>query len=142
MLARVGVVAFNAYREAVRARILHGLFGVAIATAAYALVVGAYASQSQMRVVSDLGAAGEVPAAGPEVRGSDPETNAAFAGRRVDDADRAGVEAPVEVGGDGAVGGHQRHPVGADQPVPQPMDGGGKTPVVLKTPLNGIFQGW
>ena len=57
MLARVGVVAFNAYREAVRARILHGLFGVAIATAAYALVVGAYASQSQMRVVSDLGAA-------------------------------------------------------------------------------------
>ena len=57
MLARVGVVAFNAYREAVRARVLHGLFGLAIATAAYSLVVGAYASQSQMRVVSDLGAA-------------------------------------------------------------------------------------
>ena len=57
MLARVGVVAYNAYREAVRARILHGLFGVAVATAGYALVVGAYASQSQMRVVSDLGAA-------------------------------------------------------------------------------------
>jgi ABC-type transport system involved in multi-copper enzyme maturation permease subunit len=57
MLARVGAVAFNAYREAVRARILHGLFGLAIATAGYALVVGAYASQSQMRVVSDLGAA-------------------------------------------------------------------------------------
>jgi Cu-processing system permease protein len=57
MFARIGVVAFNAYREAVRARILHGLFGVAIATAAYSLVVGAYASQSQMRVVSDLGAA-------------------------------------------------------------------------------------
>jgi ABC-2 family transporter len=57
MLARVGVVAYNAYREAVRARILHGLFGLAVATAGYALVVGAYASQSQMRVVSDLGAA-------------------------------------------------------------------------------------
>jgi Cu-processing system permease protein len=41
----------------VRARILHGLFGLALATAGYALVVGAYASQSQMRVVSDLGAA-------------------------------------------------------------------------------------
>jgi ABC-type transport system involved in multi-copper enzyme maturation permease subunit len=57
MLARILAVAFNAYREAVRARILHGLFGVALATAAYALVVGAYASQSQIRVVSDLGAA-------------------------------------------------------------------------------------
>jgi hypothetical protein len=31
--------------------------GLAIATAGYSLVVGAYASQSQMRVVSDLGAA-------------------------------------------------------------------------------------
>src|SRR5512134_888873 len=57
MIARIGVVAFNAYREAVRARVLHGLLGLAIATAGYALVVGAYASQSQMRVVSDLGAA-------------------------------------------------------------------------------------
>jgi len=57
MFARVGAVAFNAYREAVRARILHGLFGLAIATAGYSLVVGAYAGQSQMRVVSDLGAA-------------------------------------------------------------------------------------
>jgi ABC-type transport system involved in multi-copper enzyme maturation permease subunit len=57
MLTRIAVVAFNAYREAVRARVLHGLFGLAIATAGYSLVVGAYASQSQMRVVSDLGAA-------------------------------------------------------------------------------------
>jgi len=57
MLARIAAVAYNAYREAVRARILHGLFGVALATVVYALVVGAYASQSQMRVVSDLGAA-------------------------------------------------------------------------------------
>jgi Cu-processing system permease protein len=57
MFARISVVAFNTYREAVRARILHGLFGLALATAGYALVVGAYASRSRMRVVSDLGAA-------------------------------------------------------------------------------------
>jgi ABC-type transport system involved in multi-copper enzyme maturation permease subunit len=57
MIARIGAVAFNTYREAVRARVLHGLFGLAIATAGYSLIVGAYASQSQMRVVSDLGAA-------------------------------------------------------------------------------------
>src|SRR5262245_38055644 len=57
MFARIEAVAFNTYREAVRARVLHGRFGLAIATAAYSLIVGAYASQSQMRVVSDLGAA-------------------------------------------------------------------------------------
>jgi Cu-processing system permease protein len=57
MLGRISVIAFNTYREAVRARILHGLFGLALATAGYALVVGAYASRSRMRVVSDLGAA-------------------------------------------------------------------------------------
>jgi Cu-processing system permease protein len=57
MLTRVGVIALNAYREAVRARILHGLFALALATAAYALVVGAYAIRSRLRVVSDLGAA-------------------------------------------------------------------------------------
>jgi Cu-processing system permease protein len=57
MLTRVAVIALNAYREAVRARILHGLLGLALATAGYALVVGAYAHRSRMRVVSDLGAA-------------------------------------------------------------------------------------
>lgn len=57
MLARVLVVALNTYREAVRARILHGLFGLALATTAYSLVVGAYTSKNQLRVVSDLGAA-------------------------------------------------------------------------------------
>jgi len=57
MLARVGAVALNTYREAVRARILHGLFALALATAGYALVVGAFALNSGMRVVSDLGAA-------------------------------------------------------------------------------------
>lgn len=56
-MTRVLVVMFNTYREAVRARILHGLFGVAIATACYATIVGEFASVSRMRVVSDLGAA-------------------------------------------------------------------------------------
>jgi Cu-processing system permease protein len=57
MLARVLVVALNTYREAVRARILHGLFALALATTGYSLVVGAYTSRNQLRVVSDLGAA-------------------------------------------------------------------------------------
>lgn len=55
--SRVSVIALNTHREAVRARILHGLFALALATDGYALVVGAYASRSRMRVVSDLGAA-------------------------------------------------------------------------------------
>jgi Cu-processing system permease protein len=57
MLARVLVIALNTYREAVRARILHGLFALAIATAGYSLIVGAYTGRNQLRVVSDLGAA-------------------------------------------------------------------------------------
>jgi ABC-type transport system involved in multi-copper enzyme maturation permease subunit len=56
MLARVGVVAFNTYREAVRARILHGLFAAALGTGAYSLVVGAFTLRNNMRVVADLGA--------------------------------------------------------------------------------------
>jgi ABC-type transport system involved in multi-copper enzyme maturation permease subunit len=57
MLARVSVVALNTYREAVRARVLHGLFALALATAGYSLVVGAFALSSSLRVVSDLGSA-------------------------------------------------------------------------------------
>jgi len=57
MLARISVVALNTYREAVRARVLHGLFALAIATAGYSLVVGAFALNSSLRVISDLGAA-------------------------------------------------------------------------------------
>ncbi len=57
MLARVFVIALNTYREAVRARILHGLFALALATTGYSLVVGAYTAKNQLRVVSDLGAA-------------------------------------------------------------------------------------
>jgi ABC-type transport system involved in multi-copper enzyme maturation permease subunit len=37
--------------------VLHGLFALALATGAYALVVGAFALRANLRVVSDLGAA-------------------------------------------------------------------------------------
>jgi Cu-processing system permease protein len=57
MLLRISSVAMNTYREAVRARILHGLLALAVGTLGYSLVVGAYALQNQNRVVSDLGAA-------------------------------------------------------------------------------------
>ncbi len=57
MLQRIGVISENTYREAVRARVLHGLFGLALATAAYALIVGQFALRDTLRVVSDLGAA-------------------------------------------------------------------------------------
>src|SRR5688572_11267916 len=57
MLARVLVIALNTYREAVRARVLHGLFALALATLGYTVVVGAYTSKNQLRVLSDLGAA-------------------------------------------------------------------------------------
>lgn len=50
-------MALNTYREAVRARVLHGLFALALGTAGYSLVVGAFALNSSLRVVSDLGAA-------------------------------------------------------------------------------------
>jgi len=57
MLLRVFAISYNTYREAVRARILHGLLGLAVGTCGYALVVGAYALRNQNRVVADLGAA-------------------------------------------------------------------------------------
>ncbi len=56
MLTRVGVIAWNTYREAVRARILHGLFALAVATALYAIIVGKYTSKNALRVISDVGA--------------------------------------------------------------------------------------
>jgi ABC-type transport system involved in multi-copper enzyme maturation permease subunit len=57
MLTRISVIALNTYREAVRARVLHGLFALALVTAGYAMVVGQFALRSSMRVLSDLGAA-------------------------------------------------------------------------------------
>ncbi len=57
MLHRISTVALNAYREAVRARVLLGLAGVAFAVALYSLVVGAFTLRDAPRVVADLGAA-------------------------------------------------------------------------------------
>ena len=57
MLARVALIALNTYREAVRARVLHGLFALALATGAYSFVVGAFALGNSTRVVSDFGSA-------------------------------------------------------------------------------------
>jgi Cu-processing system permease protein len=55
MLLRVSVVMFNTYREAVRARILLGLFAVAMATAGYTLVVAEYAHRDATRIISNVG---------------------------------------------------------------------------------------
>jgi ABC-type transport system involved in multi-copper enzyme maturation permease subunit len=57
MLARIAAIALNAYREAVRARVLYGLLGVALATTAYSLVVATLSLHQETRVIADLGAA-------------------------------------------------------------------------------------
>ncbi len=57
MLPRIGAISLNTYREAVRARVLHGLFALALATLGYSLVVGAFAVRNTMRAVSDIGSA-------------------------------------------------------------------------------------
>jgi hypothetical protein len=57
VLGRIAVVTLNTYREAVRARVLHGLFALALATGAYSLIVGQFALANSTRVVSDLGSA-------------------------------------------------------------------------------------
>jgi len=54
---RIAAIAFNTYREAVRARILLGLFALALATALYSIAVGEFALKNASRVVADLGAA-------------------------------------------------------------------------------------
>src|SRR5262249_4990644 len=54
---RVAAIAYNTYREAVRARILLGLSAVALATALYSIAVGEFALKNASRVVADLGAA-------------------------------------------------------------------------------------
>lgn len=57
MLGRVGVIALNTYREAVRARVLLGLFALALGTGGYSLIVGQFALKDSLRVMSDLGSA-------------------------------------------------------------------------------------
>lgn len=57
MLGRISAVMLNTYREAVRAKILHGLFALALVTAGYCVVVGQFASSAAPRVLSNLGSA-------------------------------------------------------------------------------------
>lgn len=57
MIFRVLAVAFNAYREAVRARVLHALFGLALTVTGYSLVLGALSLHQDARVVADVGTA-------------------------------------------------------------------------------------
>jgi Cu-processing system permease protein len=54
---RIGTVAMNAYREAVRARILHGLLGAALATCIYSLFIAGLSLHQEPRVIADLGIA-------------------------------------------------------------------------------------
>jgi len=57
MGARIFAIAMNAYREAVRARVLYGLLAFALAACAYSVVVASLSLDQQARVVSDVGAA-------------------------------------------------------------------------------------
>ncbi|MGH7438299.1 MAG: ABC transporter permease [Polyangiaceae bacterium] len=56
-LARSSAIALNTYREAVRARVLLGVFGLGLATCLYSLVVATLSLHNEARVVADLGAA-------------------------------------------------------------------------------------
>lgn len=57
VLFRILAIALNTYREAVRARVLHALLGLAIATSAYSIVLGTLSLHQDARVVADIGAA-------------------------------------------------------------------------------------
>ena len=57
MFARILAIAMNTHREAVRARILHGLLGLALATCGYSVVVAHLSLHQEARVIADLGAA-------------------------------------------------------------------------------------
>ena len=57
MPVRLAVLALNTYREAVRARVLLGVFAVALATSAYSVVVASLSLHNEARFVADLGSA-------------------------------------------------------------------------------------
>jgi ABC-type transport system involved in multi-copper enzyme maturation permease subunit len=57
MFARIAAVAMNAYREAVRARVLYGLLAFALSACAYSVLVASLSVDQQARVVSDVGSA-------------------------------------------------------------------------------------
>ncbi len=57
MLTRVLTIALNTYREAVRARLLHGLMAFALSTCVYAVFVASLSVEQQPRVLANIGAA-------------------------------------------------------------------------------------
>jgi ABC-type transport system involved in multi-copper enzyme maturation permease subunit len=57
LLTRILTIALNTYREAARARVLLGVFAVALATCVYSLLVATLSLHNEARVVADLGAA-------------------------------------------------------------------------------------
>src|SRR5579864_5979776 len=57
MAPRVLAIVLNAYREAVRARVLWGLLGVALFTAVFSLFVATLSLHQETRVIADIGAA-------------------------------------------------------------------------------------
>ena len=57
MIVRVLAIALNTYREAVRARLLLGVFALGLATCAYSLIVGTLSLHNERRVIADIGAA-------------------------------------------------------------------------------------
>jgi Cu-processing system permease protein len=57
MSARVLAIALNTYREAVRARLLLGVFAIALATCAYSVIVASLSLHNELRVIADVGAA-------------------------------------------------------------------------------------
>ncbi len=56
-LSRILHIAMNTHREAVRARVLHALLALALATCLYSILVGTLSLHEEKRVVSDIGAA-------------------------------------------------------------------------------------
>jgi Cu-processing system permease protein len=57
MMVRVSAIALNTYREAVRARLLLGVFALGLATCGYSLIVGTLSLHNERRVIADIGAA-------------------------------------------------------------------------------------
>jgi hypothetical protein len=57
MFWRLSTIALNTYREAVRARILLGMLGLALATLLYSIVIAAMSLHQEIRVLADVGAA-------------------------------------------------------------------------------------
>jgi Cu-processing system permease protein len=57
LVSRIVAIALNTYREAVRARLLLGVFALGLATCAYSLVVASLSLGNEARVVADLGSA-------------------------------------------------------------------------------------